>query len=96
MNIRILPPASAELEQAVVYYNQQRPGLGMQLAAEFQQALEMIVDYPAAWPVFELPIRRYRLLRFPYGVLYHIHNDTLLIVGFMHMAMEPAPWKQRG
>lgn len=95
MNTRILPPAVAELEEAVAYYNQQSAGLGIQLALQFKQALDRISEYPGAWPIFEQPMRRYRLAHFPYGILYHVHGDTILIVGFMHMAMAPTPWRQR-
>ena len=91
MNYRIVRAASAELEETVAYYNRQVPGLGY----EFAEAVDRIQDFPHAWPRFENTIRRYRLARFPYGVVYHIQDDTLLIVGLMHLAMDPAPWRER-
>lgn len=95
MNYRIVRSASVELEEAVAFYNQQMPGLGYEFAAEFSAAIERISEFPRAWPRFEQNVRRYRLARFPYGVLYHIHEDTLLIVGLMHLAMDPTPWRNR-
>lgn len=35
MNLRIVRVASAELEEAVAYYNHQVHGLGVEFAAEF-------------------------------------------------------------
>lgn len=37
MKLNILAPARFELEQAVEYYNQERPGLGYQFAAEIRR-----------------------------------------------------------
>lgn len=95
MRIRILGVASQELEEAVDYYNTERPGLGSDLAIEFRTSLDRIRQYPGAAPLFAEGIRRSRLSRFPYGVLYFVSNETILIVGFMHTAMDPKPWQNR-
>lgn len=95
MNCRLTHMASAELEDAVAFYNQQASGLGYEFAAEFMVAIDRIRDFPDAWPVFEATIRRYRLTRFPYGVLYHIEGQTLLILAIMHLAIDPARWRER-
>ena len=40
------PEASAELEDAAVWYDSQRPGLGL----EFVQAVDAALDRIAQWP----------------------------------------------
>ena len=95
MIVRILRVASAELEEAVAYYNTQLPGLGFELAAAFSDAVESIVEYPEAWAPFGTYGRRRRLARFPYGIVYYRASDRIVITGFMHLARDPEPWEQR-
>jgi len=95
MTFEMLPVASAELEEAVDYYNEQLPGLGFELAAEFARTLERIEDLPAGWAPFSQNARRCRLARFPYGVIYVLDAEHVLIVGFMHLARDPERWQDR-
>ena len=48
MTIEFLPPARAELREAIAYYNTQSEGLGYEFAAEVKRTLERIVQYPDA------------------------------------------------
>jgi len=48
MEIEFLPPARAELTDAISYYNIQSEGLGYEFAAEVKRTLERIVQYPDA------------------------------------------------
>jgi hypothetical protein len=43
MKIAFLPPARAELTDAISYYNIQSEGLGYEFAAEVKRTLERIV-----------------------------------------------------
>jgi hypothetical protein len=49
MKIEFLLPATAELTDAISYYNLQSEGLGYEFAAEVKRTLERIVQYPDAW-----------------------------------------------
>jgi hypothetical protein len=40
MNIRFLEPAAAELYEAIVYYNIQRNGLGLEFAKEVEDTID--------------------------------------------------------
>ena len=95
MRIAFLPPARAELTDAISYYNIQSEGLGYEFAAEVKRTLERIVQYPDAWPKLSKRTHRCRTNRFPYGVIYQIRKETLLIVAVMHLAREPETWKSR-
>jgi len=99
MKIEFLPPAGAELTDAISYYNIQSEGLGYEFAAEvkrtLERTLERIVQYPDAWLKLSKRTRRCRTNRFPYGVIYQIRQETLLIVAVMHLSREPETWKSR-
>jgi plasmid stabilization system protein ParE len=95
MRIEFLPPARVELTDAISYYNLQSEGLGYEFAAEVKKTLERIVQYPDAWVNLSKRTRRCRTIRFPYGVIYQIREETLLIVAVMHLSREPEAWKSR-
>jgi len=95
MEIDFLPPAKGELTEAISYYNSQGEGLGYEFAAEVKRTLERIVRYPDAWSKLSNRTRRCRTNRFPYGVIYQIRKETLLIVAVMHLSREPETWKSR-
>ena len=95
MEIAFLPPAKDEFTEAISYYNAQSEGLGYEFAAEVKRTLERIVQYPDAWSKLSNRTRRCRTNRFPYGVIYQVRKETLLIVAVMHLSKEPESWKSR-
>jgi plasmid stabilization system protein ParE len=95
MKIEFLPPARAELTDAISYYNIQSEGLGFEFAAEVKRTLERIVRHPDAWLRLSKRTRRCRTNRFPYGINYQDRKEMLLIVAVMHMSREPETWKSR-
>ena len=82
-------------KDAISYYNTQSEGLGYEFAAELKRTLERIAQYPDAWFKLSKRTRRCRTNRFPYGVIYQIREETLLIVAVMHLSREPEGWKSR-
>lgn len=94
MEIIFLPPAKDEFTEAIAYYNSQSEGLGYEFATEVKRTLERIVQYPDAWFKLSNRTHRCRTNRFPYGIIYQIREDVLL-VAVMHLSREPKTWKLR-
>ena len=95
MRIDFLDPADAEFIEAIAYYNLQSEGLGYEFAAETKRALERILQYPNAWVPLSKRTHRCRTNRFPYGLIYQIKNDTVLIVAVQNLHKHPDSWKSR-
>jgi plasmid stabilization system protein ParE len=95
MTIEFLPPARAELKEAIAYYNKESEGLGYEFAAEVKRTLERIAQYPDAWFKLSKRTHRCRTNRFPYGVIYQVRKETLLVVAVMHLSREPMTWRSR-
>jgi plasmid stabilization system protein ParE len=89
--------AELELDEAVEYYNQQRAGLGEEFVAEVRRAVEQVLEYPHAWQLLDERdgIRRCRLNRFPYGLVYTIQGDIALALAVMYVRRKPAYWRER-
>lgn len=95
MIFKFLSEAEVELNEAVDYYNEQKAGLGFEFAEEVKNSLKRIVQFPEAWPILSRRARRCRTNRFPYGVIYQIRDDMILIVAVMHLKRDPDYWKPR-
>ena len=95
MKIRFFDPAEAEFLDAISFYNTQSEGLGYEFAAEVNRTIQRIIQYPEAWAKLSERTRRCRTNRFPYGVIYQVREEALLIVAVMHLSRKPQAWKDR-
>ncbi|HSK77834.1 MAG TPA: type II toxin-antitoxin system RelE/ParE family toxin [Thermoanaerobaculia bacterium] len=95
MSYSFLAPARSELEEAVGFYDSRQEGLGDEFAAEAQAAIARILHNPYAWPKVSEGVRRCRLRRFPYGLVYQVRPNGLLIVAVMHLRRNPFYWRDR-
>ncbi len=95
MRIQFLRSAEEELDGAIDFYNAQSEGLGFEFAAEVKRTLLRITAYPKAWSQLSSRTRRCRTNRFPYGIIYQIKQDYILIIAVMHLRRKPQRWKER-
>jgi toxin ParE2 len=95
MSVRLLPAAQSELDEAIHWYTQQAPGLGDSFLVEFLRTIQLIERHPNGWHPLSNQTRRCRLRRFPYGVIYNIHQDDILVVAVAHLHRRPAYWHGR-
>ena len=80
MNVRFLAPAQRELDDAVAWYDAQAAGLGLEFLDELDRAVRRLLAFPLSYPEIEPGIRRCRLARFPYGVIYGVDGETVVVV----------------
>ena len=95
MKTRFLAPAQQELDAAVEYHNAKVPGLGDELFDEVVAAARTICEFPALWPKVRKDIRRSRLKRFPYSLIYRAGLEEIVIVAVMHNRRRPTYWRSR-
>jgi plasmid stabilization system protein ParE len=95
MNVEFLTEARAEFEQVVAYYDQCGLGLGDEFTNEVEATIRRITDQPEAWSPYHHGTRRCLTRRFPYGVVYQIRSDFILIVAVAHLRREPGYWAAR-
>jgi plasmid stabilization system protein ParE len=91
---RFLTPALLEAETASTFYESNRADLGSAFLDELDATIQRIVANPRAWQVLDGEIRRCRLRRFPYGVVYTIEDESILIISVMHLHRHPLSWRQ--
>lgn len=97
---RTEPEAAAELEDAAVWYESQRAGLGLEFIATVDATIEQIARWPqAAAHVHgiprELSVRKVPVGSFPYSVAYLETSESIRILAFPHDKREPGYWHAR-
>lgn len=95
MTVRFLEIAEIELDQAVSWYGAQAPGLGDTFLIEVLSAADRIARFPEAWHPLGEGVRRCRLSRFPYGLIYTIDNGDILVLAVAHLHRQPDHWRNR-
>jgi plasmid stabilization system protein ParE len=95
IEIIVRPAAGADIEEAFLWYERQRPGLGEEFLAAVQLARESIAAHPAMYPVIHRDTRRALVHRFPYGIFYRAYRDVIVVVACMHGKRDPKQWRSR-
>lgn len=97
MKLRILPEAEEELLAAAQWYEDRRPGLGAELVATVDAALDQIREGPLSCPLWRsaYPFRKLVVRRFPYVVFYTVSADEVEVVAFAHGKRKPGYWLER-
>jgi toxin ParE1/3/4 len=95
MRCEFHPEALAEYEEAAHYYAEQQADLDLRFIASVEYAISLILEAPTRWRIIDEDVRRCLTRVFPYGILYTIEPDYILIVAIMHCSREPGYWKHR-
>lgn len=89
------PEAFTEYAEAVQYYVDQRVEVAQAFIDAVEDAIYRIRAAPTRWSVIDEDIRRCLTRKFPYGILYTIEQEYILILAAMHCSREPGYWKSR-
>ncbi len=82
---------------AAEWYEERRAGLGAELVAVIDRALERIHDNPEVFPVWKTGYPYHQLLirRFPYVVFFTFSEDDVEVAAFAHAKRRPGYWMSR-
>lgn len=86
--------AEADIREAALWYESQRPGLGSEFTLRFDALVERIAESPLQCPEIGSGVRRALLGRFPYAV-YFVVAPSPVIIAVLHQRRHPDTWKQR-
>ena len=89
------PEALTEYAEAVQYYGEQRVEVAQAFIDAVEDAVYRIRESPTRYITIDEDVRRCMTRRFPYGILYTIEQDYILILAVMHCSREPGYWKRR-
>jgi len=90
------PAAEAEHLDSVAFYESRLPGLGAAYLIEFENVMRRVCDGPNRFPIEREPdIRRIRMNRFPFTVLYRLKGGIVEVLAVAHHSRRPQYWLGR-
>jgi plasmid stabilization system protein ParE len=89
------PRADLDVEAAFAWYENERPGLGLEFLSELRAAYNRIAAGPFGYQELRSGIRRALLRRFPYAVYFAVDADLVVVVAVLHVSRDPAAWQRR-
>ena len=96
MNLRWHEEARAETDAAAAFYRDKQPGLAQRFLDSLDDALRRIQRHPLVYRQVEGDVRKCRVPRFPYGVIYRVQATFIEIIAVIHLRRSPGYWKERG
>jgi toxin ParE1/3/4 len=87
--------AQREFHAAADWYDDQRPGLGMEFIDEIQRVLDQIGNNPESCAVAHVETREALSRRFPYAVYYRVEDEQVVVLAIIHTARDPSIWQRR-
>jgi toxin ParE1/3/4 len=87
--------AANDFREAFDYLAPRSPGAARELARLLAEALESLRDEAHQFAVWNSPHRRLPLKRFPYGLLYVLRDDEVVVTALAHSRRDPKTWTRR-
>lgn len=95
MQLIVRPAAAADIDEAFLWYEHQRVGLGEEFLAAAQAVIDAIAQQPLRYAVVRRDTRRALLRRFPYAIYFRVYGDLAVVVACMHGRRSPRRWQSR-
>lgn len=95
--VRLSPEAEEELLAAATWYEDKRVGLGVDLVARVDAALNQIAESPESCSLWrpDRPYRQKVLARFPYVIFFVYTPDVVEVLAIAHSRRRPGYWRAR-
>ena len=93
--VRFHDDALAELEAEAVYFESRSKGLGERFTSEVEAAIKIATEFPAMGSPFKYGTRRVFPKKFPFSIVYCIHESGIVVLAVVPDARKPGYWRQR-
>jgi plasmid stabilization system protein ParE len=90
----VRPEARADIQEAALWYESRRAGLGGEFTLRFDALVERIAHIPLHFPEVGNGVRRALLQRFPYAI-YFVVETCPVVIAVLHQRRHPETWQQR-
>ena len=76
--------AIVDIQDAFEWYEAQKEGLGYEFIEELENGFQNICKNPQYYLSINSILRRLRIKRFPYLIIYEILNESVIVISVMH------------
>jgi hypothetical protein len=86
----ILPLAELEIEEAIVFYESKKKGLGKYFFDYLKGYLKIIKNNPELFALKKLPYyRELSLKKFPFSIIYEVFENDVIVHSIFHNHRSP-------
>ena len=89
MNVIFLDVAISELNETFDYYELLQINLGNKFVNAVEKSVELIQYYPKGWHALSQDVRRCVIKNFPYGVIYQIKGNEIVVIAIANLHRKP-------
>jgi len=93
--VYLRPEAEQDIEDAAIWYDSQKKGLGSNFLDNILEAISLIAENPKLFPVLLDNTHRVIIKRFPFAVYYLLEKNRIIIIAVLHGSRHPNRWKER-
>jgi plasmid stabilization system protein ParE len=90
--VRYHPAAEEELLSEIGFLELRAAGLGRRFFDEIQRAERLVAQFPESGYELSGGIRKCRLRKFPFALIYSVEREGLLILAVAHHRRRPGYW----
>lgn len=84
-----------DIAEAASRYEAQRSGLGRDFLRSIDRSISAIEENPFIFRKVHRETRRAPIDRFPYGLIYKVTEDEIVLIACMHSRRHPSNWQGR-
>jgi plasmid stabilization system protein ParE len=95
VNLKFRPEAEEDLKETVIWYENNKKGLGARFLLAVDAAVQSIVRYHQAYPLVYKNYRKKIIRRFPFQIIYTIEENNIEVLAVFHSSRNPDEWKSR-
>lgn len=95
LSLALLGAAREEFDDAFDWYENERPGFGVEFDASVRETFDRIVARPRLYQVVLADIRRAPVRRFPYLIFYRVEPEQIVVISVFHSSRDPRVWQSR-
>ena len=95
MRYEFHPEALEEYQEAASWYARKGKALAFRFVSAVEDAILRAAETPERWRIVEEDVRRCLTRVFPFGILYTIEPEYVLVVAVVHCSRKPGYWRQR-
>jgi plasmid stabilization system protein ParE len=89
----VRPLAEADLENAVQWYDEERPGLAQRFLKDVDRSFVRLRERPLQFPMVAGDVRRALLHTFPYAIYFRVSDEMIVVLAVLHLRRNPKIWR---
>jgi hypothetical protein len=100
LHVVVLDAAALELSEAAAWYERERPELGGDFIAAYENIVAHALEFPQTGSRVgklapDLEVRRFTFERFPYDLVTMQLAQSLIVITVAHQHRKPGYWRRR-